>query len=245
MRYDTENVTSIGEFLTKISLHIGDYKGPIWYRGHAVSDWNLEPKLMRITDRPPETHYLNKFKQDASIILNHYPQSEFEWLFLMQHYGVPTRLLDWTESPLTGLYFALETHNDNDGALWVLLPCELNQKSNYRPDYEFEIPSFEDVHMIGYVPSTIARESKSKLIPMAAIAPRNSPRMQAQQGVFTISHRENIFIDQAGPDGAPKNHTWKYIIPRESKDYMRKELRLLGFSRFQLFPELESLAQKF
>lgn len=244
MRYESENITSITEFLNLISRHIRDCKGPIWYRGHAVSDWNLEPKLMRIENRPPETHYLNKFKQDASIILNHYPKSEFEWLFLMQHYGVPTRLLDWTESPLTGLYFALDGHPEDDGALWVLLPCELNQKSNYRPDYEFEIPSFEDEHMLGYIPSTIARESKSKLMPMAAIAPRNSPRMQAQQGVFTISHRENIFINQDGPHGAPNNHTWKYVIPSTAKENMKEELRILGVNRFQLFPELESLAYK-
>src|SRR3546814_3216791 len=104
MRYEVTDIESIGDFIDKLCTHIGDYLGPVWYRGHSVSGWNLEPKLMRIADRPPETHYLNKFKQDASIILNRYPKNEFEWLFLMQHYGVPTRLLDWTESPLTGLY---------------------------------------------------------------------------------------------------------------------------------------------
>src|SRR3546814_416683 len=245
MRYEVTDIESIGDFIDKLCTHIGDYLGPVWYRGHSVSGWNLEPKLMRIADRPPETHYLNKFKQDASIILNRYPKNEFEWLFLMQHYGVPTRLLDWTESPLTGLYFALERDIDKDGALWVLLPCELNQKNNYRPDYEFEIPSFEDSHLTNYVPSTIASESKSKLLPMAAIAPRNSPRMQAQQGVFTICHRENIFVNDAGPEGVQKTHTWKYNIPWARKESLKNELRLLGISRFQLFPELESLAQKF
>jgi hypothetical protein len=244
MKYPETNIESIGDFLEKLSTHIGAYGGPVWYRGHSIATWNLEPKLMRIHHRPPETHYLNKFKQDASMILNHQPKSEFEWLFLMQHYGVATRLLDWSESPLVGLYFALENNKDQDGALWVLLPCELNLKSNYRPDFEFEIPSFEDEHLRGYVPSTIAGESKSKLLPMAAIAPRNSARMQAQQGVFTISHRENIFIDQAGPDGAPKDHTWKYVIPQVNKQKLAKELVLLGFNRFQLFPELESLANK-
>lgn len=244
MRYEDSDIASIGDLLDKLQTHIGSYKGPIWYRGHSNLAWNLEPKLMRVADRPPETYYLNKFKQDASIILNHRPKSEFEWLFLMQHYGVPTRLLDWTESPLVGLYFSLVTHPEESGVLWVLLPCDLNLKSNYRPDFEFEIPSFEDEHMKGYVPSTIAGESKSKLLPMAAIAPRNSPRMQAQQGVFTISHRENILINHAGADGSEKKHIWRYIIKPESKARLQKELALLGITKFQLFPELESLAHK-
>jgi hypothetical protein len=244
MKYADTEIRSIGDLLDRLKEHIGDYQGPIWYRGHSDAEWNLEPKFMRLKDRPPETHYLNKFKQDASIILNHQPKSEFEWLFLMQHYGVPTRLLDWTESPLVGLYFSLLSHHDKSGALWVLRPCDLNLISNYRPDYEFEIPSFEDEHMLGYVPSTIARESKSKLFPMAAIAPRNSPRMQAQQGVFTISHRENIFVDNAGADGTPKNHVWRYIIRPHDKVQLKRDLAILGVDKFQLFPELESIAHK-
>lgn len=182
MKYPESEINSIGQLIEKLQDHVADYVSPIWFRGQAVNSWSLEPKLMRIDPVPSETYYLNRFKQDASIILTHHPKSEFEWMFLMQHYGVPTRLLDWSESPLTALYFAINSHPSEPGALWILLPSELNKKSNYRPDYEFEIPSFEDEHMKGYLPSTIAMELKSKLFPMAAIAPRNSPRMQSQQG---------------------------------------------------------------
>jgi hypothetical protein len=141
------------------------------------------------------------------------------------------------------LYFAINEFENQDGALWVLLPTELNKKSNYRPEFEFEVPSFEDEHLTNYLPSTIAKESKSKLFPMAAIAPRNSPRMQAQQGVFTISHRENIRIENAGADGSPRDHIWKYIIPALAKKTFKKELKWLGINRFQLFPELQSLSE--
>jgi hypothetical protein len=78
---------------------------------------------------------------------------------------------------------------------------------------------------------------------MAAIAPRNSPRMQSQQGVFTICHRENIPLENVGAAGNPRDHIWKYIIPAVSKQTFKKELKWLGINRFQLFPELESLSE--
>lgn len=243
MKYEIVDINSVGELIFRLDEHIGDFAGPVWFRGQANSAWNLESKLMRLDPKPSESYFLNRFKQDASIIIGHNPKSEFEWLFLMQHYGVATRLLDWSESPLTSLYFSITELPDEPAALWVLLPTELNKKSNYRPDFEFEIPSFEDEHLTNYLPSTIAKESKSKLFPMAAIAPRNSTRMQAQQGVFTICHRENIHIDNAGADGSPRDHIWKYNIPAASKESFKKELRLLGVNKFQLFPELQSISE--
>lgn len=242
MKYQESEINSVGDIIIKLQEHIGVYSGPVWFRGQANSLWSLEPKLMRLNPVPSESYFLNRFKQDASIILGHTPKSEFEWLFLMQHYGVATRLLDWSESPLTSLYFAINDLPEAPGALWVLLPTELNKKSNYRPEFEFEIPSFEDEHLANYLPSTIARESKSKLFPMAAIAPRNSPRMQAQQGVFTISHRENIQLENVGVDGSHRDYVWKYTIPSDSKENLKKELRWLGINKFQLFPELQSLS---
>jgi len=242
MKYEPIDITSVGQLISLLDNNIGAFTGPIWFRGQAQNGWNLEPKLMRLDPKPSESFFLNRFKQDASIIIGHSPKSEFEWLFLMQHYGVATRLLDWSESPLAALYFATTELSQEPGALWVLLPTELNKKSNYRPDFEFEIPSFEDEHLTNYLPSTIAKESKSKLFPMAAIAPRNSTRMQAQQGVFTICHRENIPIENAGAEGSPRDHIWKYNIPVAAKETIRKELRLLGINKFQLFPELQSIS---
>lgn len=95
---------------------------------------------------------------------------------------------------------------------------------------------------MNYLPSTIAKESKSKLFPIAAIAPRNSTRMQAQQGVFTICHRESIHIENAGAEGSPRDHIWKYNIPAAVKEKFKKELKLLGVNKFQLFPELQSIS---
>lgn len=240
MRHLTVNINSVADLLNELPKQLNTFIGPIWFRGQGVFDWNLEPRLLRMTDGLPETHYLNRFKQNATFILPPHQKTEFEWMFLMQHYGIPTRLLDWSESPLVALYFAVENPLliDQDSALWVLLPTELNKLSRYEPVYEFEIPSFEDDHLRNYQPSVISAELKTRLLPVAAIAPRNSSRMQSQQGVFTITHRANYKIDEiAGFD-----FIWKYRIPASAKKPLLEELRLLGINKFQLFPELESLS---
>lgn len=159
----------------------------------------------------------------------------------MQHHGLSTRLLDWSENPLVGLYFAVENDVAEDSILWVLLPTFLNAKAGIRPKYEHEIPSFEDEELTNYLPSTISRETRSSLNPIAAIAPRNSARMQAQQGVFTITHRENVYIDEVG-DPATRDHIWRYVIPAAAKQEIREDLRRLGITRFSVFPELTSIA---
>jgi len=242
MRHPDETADSIGVLVELLKKHISSFDGPIWFRGQSKVEWELIPKLLRTGAVASEAYLINKFKQNASFLLSKHPNNEFEWLYLMQHYAMPTRLLDWSESPLVALYFSVIENEDYDGALWILYPTIFNKKSNYRPEYAHEVPLFEDIHMQNYKPETIARETRSKLYPMAAIAPRNNSRMQAQQGVFTIHHREDIPIEEVGAPGEERDHIWRYIIPAKAKKNLLLELKILGFSRFQLFPELESMA---
>ena len=77
-----------------------------------------------------ENEIRHEFKSRAlQLIQGRLPADEWEWYFLMQHYGVPTRLLDWTENPLIAIYFAVEGHKaDRDAAVWALDPTWLNRK---------------------------------------------------------------------------------------------------------------------
>ena len=111
------------------------YKYPfgIWFRGHSHHQFGLLPTVFR------EGNNTKEFYQDEPSIVrlfkltrpenaqNHH--TTFEWLSLMQHYSSPTRLLDWTESILVGLYFATsqKDHDVYDGTLWILNAARLNK----------------------------------------------------------------------------------------------------------------------
>ena len=100
-----------------------------WWRGHANAAWQLAPQAFR-RNPDDETSLLGHFVSRAPS-RSHRPCPDakdfFGWLFLAQHYGLPTRLLDWTENPLIAAYFAVrEQPSDSDGCLWALWPTGLN-----------------------------------------------------------------------------------------------------------------------
>lgn len=216
-----------------------DYQGSVWYRGQSDSSWKLLPGFYRLDSPPSESTLLKRFKQSAAMLLGRSPDCSFDWLFLMQHYGVPTRLLDWSESPLVGLYFAVEDQDQTvDGSIWSLKPSELNRNAGISNDGEtFFIPSFEEEELKNYTLENLSQNVRTRLKPLAAIATRNNSRIQAQHGVFTIHHHERTPIEDIG-DGS---HVARYVIPGERKPHIASQLRLLGITKFQLFPELSSI----
>ena len=205
-----------------------------------------------------ETEFLNRFKQNAHQMLGQHPESEWDWLFLARHHGLESRLLDWSESPLIGLYFAVSKftgpagnvpHADAvegaDGAVWCLLPTLLNEGRFDRRS--LDIPMFEDAEsgLDMYLPASVRTSLRaqnpgtSTILPAAGLGMRKLARMQSQQGVFTIMHNNVTPIEDARDDGM---HIWRYKIPYDKKNYLRKELSLLGLNQLTLFPELDNLA---
>lgn len=235
MRYTAKNILSISNLVQELKTDLGDYKGPVWYRGQADRKWRLLPRLSRLKKNIDEMNLVRQFRQSATLLLDPRPQKTQEWLFIMQHHGVPTRLLDWTESALMATYFVVEKEPDKDGALWVLLPMELNKQAGIE-----ELPAFEEENiLIKYLPEYINSTTTTRYVPIAISATRNTPRMQSQLSVFTISHKRRTPIEQLGD----KQHVWRYFIPKGNKDRIRKELALLGIGKFQLFPELQTLGE--
>lgn len=240
MRYEDRNISTIADLATTLREQ-EQANEVIWFRGSSRATYPLAPSLARFTNGfAAEMMLIKRFIQEAPNVSR--PKTEWEWLFLMQHYGLPTRLLDWTESPLVGLYFAVEKHDDTDGALWCLLPHKLNEHSNARFNFPMELPSFDffdpdNDPVVNYRPTRVYGTGPA-LRPIAALAPRVNPRILAQHGTFTISHREAIPIDEIGTG----DHVWRLIIPAGDKEQLRTELAHLRITRLTLFPDLESVA---
>lgn len=239
MKHRDRTVRSVGELIRAIRDRSESHK-QVWYRGQSKKEWSLVPSLARDPSYPEaEIALMKRFKQNAVPHLTIQPREEWEWLFLMQHHRVPTRLLDWSESPLAALYFAVEEEPEVDGSLWCLDPVALNAHAGINFRFGLEIPAFgNDELMDNYLPSRIAAETTSKLSPVAAIGPRNSPRIAAQLGVFTITHRSHTPIENV----EDREHVWRLIIPAKAKKRIREELALLRFTQLTLFPELDSVA---
>jgi hypothetical protein len=112
------------------------------YRGHSDAAWRLESSLERVVGAKWSADSAMKFEEYSLDIFkskfhlydkeNTEPKSKLAWLSIMQHYGVPTRLLDFTSSPYVALYFALETYapqSQRDFAVFAIDYTAVMQKS--------------------------------------------------------------------------------------------------------------------
>jgi len=211
-----------------------------WYRGEGLLRRRraLLPSIARPPSNPEEEWEIyQRFRQNAAAYLPHAILTEWDWMLYMRHYGARTRLLDWTESPLVALYFAVEkqSRDRQEGVVWCLDPERLNELAGFEPRvYCAGIDNELNV----YTPSEVkASPPTTKHKPAALIAARSFARLIAQQGVFTVIHRDANALDTI----ADTKLLSRVRIPPGAKASIRVALDELGINRLSMFPELQSV----
>ncbi len=240
----TVTVSTIEEYCTAIydiTVQLGN-RPQHWWRGQANSDWKLTPSLYHKRKAYKETEMARDFINQASVRCNSVPPVDdyTGWLFLMQHYGLPTRLLDWTKSPLVALHFATlkceKGDEDTDASVWGLDPLSLNASQ-----YGYNMiasPNHKDVNDL----VKIAIEDKRIIAPDKTIAiecKHDDLRQLVQMSEFTLHGSWRPMEKYADAE----KFLGKMIIPKEHKQHFRERLLLFGLYESYLFPDLEHLAE--
>ena len=210
----------------------------VWWRGQSrnLACWRLVPGIFRKPrSRDEEKNLMLEFKRRAQ---TRYPKcppfdDNAAWVFLMQHYRMVTRLLDWTESRLVALYFAVNAHSRDDGTLWAFSPFAHNKAETGKTViFTGESPDFLSVIR----PAFQANAPETGKI-LAVISREVDIRMTVQLSVFT-AHGTSEALDKRPHAG---ECVMKFSIPATAKTQLMGQLRNVGIRESTLFPDLEHL----
>ncbi len=217
------------------------------YRGLSDATYKLETSLMRLRGRYQELerHLLRNFRKYAHRRMVE-RETLWHWISLAQHHGLPTRLLDWTYSPLIALHFA--TANlakfDIDGIIWSvdyrkahqLLPQPLKKALDREGANIFPINM-----LTGMVPELDKMESMSDSEYVLFFEPASvDDRIINQHAFFSVTSRPDIALDDYLSHHP--NITRRIIIPAEIKWEIRDKLDQANITERVLFPGLEGLS---
>lgn len=215
-----------------------------WFRGQRVAHLPLIPSLYRYGMDNEEADLRLEFRRRGlQLIPGHVPADDWQWYFLMQHHGAPTRLLDWTDSALVALFFAVSPKNAgsaaviSDAAVWMLDPWALN--GAVLGDHRVYDASWTKA--APYLPVLPCADLEPTL-PIAIDPLHFTARVAVQRSHFTV------FGSQAdGLSWVARRHPRmlaKIAIPRAAIPQIRVDLATCGIRDTSVFPDLEGLSRE-
>jgi hypothetical protein len=243
-----------------------------WFRGQANFNHHLVPSLYRNFDFDKdhkerfwkninewEKCNLRDFKTRNYHLLSRLPEENLSWFSIMQHYGTPTRFLDWSQNALASFFFALEKffskENNCDAVLpcvWRLEPLNLLKKTKiYKMNIEMDvIPDIINGYRKINKNEKLYYFSATKNTPswpLPILAHYNNERIKFQSGTFTLFPiLENVAVEKGFNSVALDTQTdvkdllTRYIILKPER--ISKELKTIGVKRSMFYPEMPDIS---
>ena len=251
-------VHSLGEFVdvvtpSKPDEQTGRRRDTGVYRGAANAAGPLLTSLDRLGGtRPPHTkadleeHILRNFIRYSRPHLEEArPYDDWELLIAAQHHGVPTRLLDWTYSPLVAAFFGTRPSDDEDcdRAVWRLDWQTVHRKFRL-PQLALLIQDLDGVwgDKEKFTPWKLFANRKAAPFACMLEPPSLDGRIVAQGATFTLCSTTSLSFDQFLEEQGLGGALTKYVIPRDEVGRLRDQLDLVGIDERRLFPDLDGVA---
>jgi FRG domain len=246
-------IKTVTNFIEAVRIDSSSWqpKEPKWFRGEPSSRKPLLPTLYREGLKDFENPLLQMFRVRAPGYHDLVPETgrTDQWLFLAQHAGLPTRLLDWTEGALLGLHFALKHKRP---VVWMLNPLALNDfadsgqvrlragKMREFPltwvDHRGKNPAF------GNISGAWLQDKQGIELPVAVYPTYVHARLRAQRSCFTVHGKQKKGLATLVP--STSGILTRYDVDPTRRQSMMNELRTMGITDSVAFPDLDGLAKE-
>jgi hypothetical protein len=228
--------------------NLSRFRSPMAYRGLDQANYTLQTSLCRLGGdfAGLERHLLRNFKKYAHRDLVE-RNTDWHWLSVAQHHGLPTRLLDWTYSPYVALHFATAKleHYDQDGAVWAVnfekakraLPDKMRELLETAGANGFSVDMLAE---LGISPLDLEDHEERGTFAMFFEPPSMDDRIVNQYALFSVLSRSRQTLDSWLSEN--RDLWWKLVIPARLKWEVRDKLDQANITERVLFPGLGGLS---